>query len=398
MVDVDRTLNELQATMSGVTAKEIEMGEAGAEAGKKMASSFRESREAAMLLGEETGVRIPRALSSIAAHSAVIGPILETAFSGVAILAFADLAVRAGEKLADWVAETFIFTAADKALNAQLLTTNKTIGENAAKVSELKSDFDLIGLSGLDKTNEQLMQMGDRMLDLQAKERALRDNIFATNQGWLEGGESVAALSNRLGEVQSNETLLNQEIQNLLKLGAFEKQAQDTAEWNKQLAILQHGLDAVTKSTGETFSPKGKPQTAGVGSEGTDIAKLTEQESTVDKLLEARRNAELKTATAGAEADKEAGDKSIAAAIRTEEGYEASLRGQAKFTEDSYDQQIDQLEKLAGRKKITWAAESSAVQGLYQQEEAALQVSLDKQIDAAIMTAQLEAAKRNESS
>ena len=42
------------------------------------------------------------------------------------------------------------------------------------------------------------------------------------------------------------------------------------------MEIVQKGIDALTKSTGETFSPKGQPQTGGVGSEGTDIAKHDE--------------------------------------------------------------------------------------------------------------------------
>ena len=177
----------------------------------------------------------------------------------------------------------------------------------------------------------------------------------------------------------------------------LEKAKAAATEYQKQMEIIQKGIDALTKSTGETFSSKGQAQTAGVGSEGTDIAKLmADQNAQTSKYLNERLSLEQKTAEASATADKKAADESTASAIKTEQGYEASLRGQEKVTEDSYAQQIDQLEKLAGRKKITWAAESSAVQGLYQQEEAALQVSLDKQIDAAIMTAQLEAAKRNE--
>src|SRR5260370_12653930 len=57
------------------------------------------ARESAALLGEEFGVKIPRALRGTIAQSALLGPIFTAAFSGLAIVGFITIAVEAGEKI-----------------------------------------------------------------------------------------------------------------------------------------------------------------------------------------------------------------------------------------------------------------------------------------------------------
>src|SRR5712664_4318835 len=51
------------------------------------------ARESAALLGEEFGVKIPRALRGTIAEASLIGPIFSTAFSGLALVGFVDIAI-----------------------------------------------------------------------------------------------------------------------------------------------------------------------------------------------------------------------------------------------------------------------------------------------------------------
>src|SRR5216684_3833145 len=57
------------------------------------------ARESAALLGEEFGVKIPRALRGTIAQSELLGPIFTAAFSGLAVLGFAAILKQAVEQL-----------------------------------------------------------------------------------------------------------------------------------------------------------------------------------------------------------------------------------------------------------------------------------------------------------
>jgi hypothetical protein len=57
------------------------------------------ARESAALLGEEFGVKIPRALRGTIAEAAGIGPIFSAAFSGLAIIGFTEIIIEAGKKV-----------------------------------------------------------------------------------------------------------------------------------------------------------------------------------------------------------------------------------------------------------------------------------------------------------
>src|SRR5689334_10799936 len=66
---------------------------------EKFTKSTKDSREAAALLSEEFGVRIPRALRGIAAETPVIGTALKAAFSGLAVAAFIEVVKSAVDSL-----------------------------------------------------------------------------------------------------------------------------------------------------------------------------------------------------------------------------------------------------------------------------------------------------------
>src|SRR5271155_3574039 len=75
---VDNT-KELESALSGAGAAGLEAGNEISEGMEKAGYSVAEARHATHLLGEEMGVRVPRALQSVIASSETLGPILASA-------------------------------------------------------------------------------------------------------------------------------------------------------------------------------------------------------------------------------------------------------------------------------------------------------------------------------
>jgi gas vesicle protein len=95
------SLNNLKATASGIDPALQKVGQRGNVMFTEMSKSTEKARESAMLFAETTGVHLPRALAKVLAHSSMIGPALNAAFSISAAVAFAaflvDVASRIGE-------------------------------------------------------------------------------------------------------------------------------------------------------------------------------------------------------------------------------------------------------------------------------------------------------------
>src|SRR5437879_4076626 len=79
------------------------------------------ARESAALLGEEFGVKVPRALRGVIAESSLLGPIFTAAFSGLAVLGFIEILKQAAEQLTG-------FTAALKDLEKQNAAVLSSVG------------------------------------------------------------------------------------------------------------------------------------------------------------------------------------------------------------------------------------------------------------------------------
>jgi hypothetical protein len=130
------------------------------------------ARESAALLGEEFGVKIPRALRGVLATSAGIGPALTAAFSGLAIIGFIEIAERAGEAIASYVDKLEGWSEqAKKTMDAQI-ALNKTIGDSNDKVDKLQAAYRLIGLQGLPLFSEKQKVANE---DLDAAKKKVSD-------------------------------------------------------------------------------------------------------------------------------------------------------------------------------------------------------------------------------
>jgi hypothetical protein len=112
------------------------------------------ARESAALLGEEFGVKIPRALRGTIAEAAGIGKIFTAAFTGLAVVGFIEIAKTAGEKISEVIAEMLGWgEATKKAMEAQG-ELNKVFIEANDHIEKLREAYRLIGLQGLPLVSE----------------------------------------------------------------------------------------------------------------------------------------------------------------------------------------------------------------------------------------------------
>ena len=146
------------------------------------------ARFAAQLLGRELGVPIPRALSSIAAQSSLLGPLLELAFPVIAATAFTSIVgetvtkitdlyyawdeVTQAEKRAQEQANGLINAFAKETERAQELTY-KIIGDTQGKVAELQAKAADIQLKVRSDDNTAIAQARANLEDLQRRAKAI---------------------------------------------------------------------------------------------------------------------------------------------------------------------------------------------------------------------------------
>src|SRR5579859_1101621 len=93
----------------------------------RIGTANREGREAAVLLTEEMGVRMPRALANVLSDTRLIGPALQAAFSGVTIFAFVELAKQAFEQLTGMGAAMTAIQKANDAMMQSIGSANKIL-------------------------------------------------------------------------------------------------------------------------------------------------------------------------------------------------------------------------------------------------------------------------------
>ncbi|SRR6266851_5295032 len=141
------------------------------------------ARESAALLGEEFGVKIPRALRGTIAQSALLGPIFTAAFSGLAVLGFIEIVKQAVEQLTG-------FGTALKAIEKQ----NAELVQSAAAASKT-----LMGPQTLEQTNA-------RILQTEKSVSALNEQLGLTDSLW--GG----ALNRGLAKYSAQKQLMVEEL------------------------------------------------------------------------------------------------------------------------------------------------------------------------------------------
>jgi hypothetical protein len=172
--------DQTSAALAAATAKVQAFKLQGAGAGEALSYSMREARESAMLAGEEIGVRMPRALTTIIGHSQILGPLMRAIFPVVAAIGFVSVLgemvtkvqawLHAGEESRKaWSEITTSFedmlvkgTHAITDLRAHLVELNEgPIAALAFKLHNISEDFDALQFAGaikgeIDKVRAQL--------------------------------------------------------------------------------------------------------------------------------------------------------------------------------------------------------------------------------------------------
>jgi hypothetical protein len=146
------------------------------------------AREAAALLGEEFGVKVPRALRGVLAESAGIGPALSVAFSGLAVIGFIEIAERAGNAVAAYVDKLMGWSEQAKKTMDSQTALNKVVTDSIDKIDKLDRAFRLIGKEGVALFSEKL-KMTTEDVDF-AKKRVAE--LTAELQKWEAVKQSVA--------------------------------------------------------------------------------------------------------------------------------------------------------------------------------------------------------------
>jgi hypothetical protein len=116
-------------------------------AAERAATGVNNARAAMMGLNRELGLGGNRALSTFIQQSEMLGPILNKAFTGIAIVGFIQLAILAGDKLSELITKTWIFTDAQKALAGELQADNQKAVAQLAERQRLERDLQLVGKS-----------------------------------------------------------------------------------------------------------------------------------------------------------------------------------------------------------------------------------------------------------
>lgn len=95
---------------------------------------------AASILGDLVGVSIPNGLQKMLAESEVMGPVLEAAFPVAAGLAFVQAIAQMSEKLSQLIADTYIYTDAEKEAYHQLTAQNSELVQIAERTKQLRRE------------------------------------------------------------------------------------------------------------------------------------------------------------------------------------------------------------------------------------------------------------------
>lgn len=242
------TVEGISTSVKQLNVSLNETGVAGRNAGaaitegmEKAEFSTTEARHAAHLLGEEIGVRVPRALQSVMAESSTLGPILSAAFSTVAVVGFVELAKQAGEKLSEWASSTFIFTEAQKEMDKELRNSNADMEKMNEHIKALNLQMELMGKSGSAKTailmglkEEDISKTVEKIRELQDQISPLTGRVTQGSQEWIGYSNELAVARKHLEELTAEQGVLSASF-DTQKLKEHEAELRKEAEYTKKL-------------------------------------------------------------------------------------------------------------------------------------------------------------------
>jgi hypothetical protein len=375
-IDTQTVARAVQELASEAAPAAVAM-EAVAAATENAGRSANNARAAFMGLNSELGLRGNRALGSFIAQSQTIGPILNTAFTGIAILGFIQLAELAADKISRLIADTFIFTQAQKDLDAQLIQDNKTIASLYEQHQQAQRGIQVIGLSALaaaekkrqwaieDQTNttsslETLKQSRDEeekklqtlLAQLAALEKQKSTTRIMPKVGPVENDNSgqinalkeqidastraVTAFDSTLGVMQAKLVGTNDELERTNKTMAADAVKEHDKQYKEHIKTLEKYLATLAKIA------DGEEKLAEEQKAFAEAAQVSDAKDSTKDLSE-RINAEVEFQQARVNDHRQAATTEI-------DIEQEKVREMARLGQISADQEVQQLNALEKQK------------------------------------------------
>jgi hypothetical protein len=210
--------------MSEIINIEIQADPSGAdEALNQVNKSLKEGTEAAEALNHVLDGDLAGAFKSLGELSKTLGIELDLAFSPAEIIAFVQVIAEVTDKLSKLIADTFIYTDEQKALDAQIRSSNQVIAGYATDIKKLNDEFEKMGKTASQKT---AIDIGKLKPELDAASEAVRTltgdleqakTKAADPNNWnaLGNAKAIPALNDALGVAQQHQILLLDQMRNL---------------------------------------------------------------------------------------------------------------------------------------------------------------------------------------
>lgn len=212
--------------MSEIISIEIQADQSGAEeALKQVNNSLKEGTEAAEALSHALDGDVAGAFKSLGELSKTLGIELGLAFSPAEIIAFVQIIAEVTDKVSKLIADTFIYTDEQKALDAQIKSSNQVIAGYAADIKKLDDEFQKMGKTASQKTaidiaalKPELDAASEAVRTLtgdlaEAKEKAADPN----NWNALGNAKAIPGINNALGVAQQHLKDLLDQMRNLTR-------------------------------------------------------------------------------------------------------------------------------------------------------------------------------------
>ncbi|HEY2913175.1 MAG TPA: hypothetical protein VGK21_07435, partial [Candidatus Angelobacter sp.] len=329
--------------MSEIINLEIKADQSGAdEALQQVNNSLKEGTEAAEALSHVLDGDVAGAFKSLGELSKTLGIELGLAFSPVEIIAFVQVIADVTDKLSKLIADTFIYTDEQKALDTQIKSSNQVIAGYATDIKKLDDEFEKMGKTASQKTAIDIAKLESELKDAsnavytltgdlrQAKENAADPNLINA----LGNEKAIPGITAALGVAQQHVKLLLAQMRNLKE--AFREQ--HAAE-----------LEADTEA-----------QRSKAAFEKTQKSKVTTVDTTTSAIISIDEKGNQQTMAADFAAIKAENDAVIKAANEQLQTWDEGYKGQIEVA------------KIASEKKIQLITQDFEKGKISQQQEIAL--------------------------
>jgi len=198
-------LKELEQAWQFAGSTAALAGTEGELAGDEMAAGAVKATKATLeqkaevgLLGEATGIQLPRHVRGFVASLEGVGPLLSAAFSATAIYFLIEALILGASKLSEWVSKTFIFTESMRFVNDILLASNKALDEYNIKLKETERNFQQIGEGGAAKAFTSGLFKAEDAHKSQLELNDLANTLFFVKNGLRDVESGAAAAQSAL--------------------------------------------------------------------------------------------------------------------------------------------------------------------------------------------------------